>query len=56
MTLLGETPYTRCFLRNEFLYDEQKGHNEFTPGVVFAFRANPPKVLPRVAGDRGNAG
>ncbi len=44
MNLLGETPHLPCFVRNEFFYDEQKGHREFTPGVVFAFRAEPARV------------
>ena len=44
MTLLGETPYLPCFVRNEFLFDEQTGHGEFTPAVVFAFRAEPARV------------
>ena len=45
MTLLGETPYTNCFVRNEFLFDEKRGHGEYTPAVVFAFRAEPARVL-----------
>ena len=44
MTLLGETPYTNCFVRNEFLFDEKRGHGEFTPAVVFAFRAEQARV------------
>jgi hypothetical protein len=44
MTLLAETPYTPCYVRNEFLFDEQKGHGEFTKAVVFAFRAEPARA------------
>jgi len=44
MMLLGETPYTPCYVRNEFLFDEQKGFGEFTPAIVFAFRAEPSRV------------
>lgn len=39
MTLLGETPYTPCFIRNEFFYDQQQQHGYFTKAVVFGFRA-----------------
>ena len=44
MILLGDTPYIECFVRNEFLFDEQRGHGEFTPAVAFAFRAEPARV------------
>jgi hypothetical protein len=44
MTLLGETPYTPCYIRNEFLFDEQKGHGKFTQAIVFAFRAEPARA------------
>jgi hypothetical protein len=44
MFALGETPYTKIFIRNEFLFDERKGHGEFTPAVVFAYRAEPARV------------
>lgn len=44
MILLGDTPYTPCFVRNEFLFDEKRGHGEFTPAVAFAFRAEPARV------------
>ena len=44
MMLLGETPYTPCYVRSEFLFNEQKDFGEFTPAVVFAFRAEPARV------------
>lgn len=44
MMLLGDTPYTPCVVRNEFLFDEQHGQGKFTEGVVFAFRAEPGAV------------
>jgi hypothetical protein len=44
MMLLGETPYMPCYVRNQFLFNEQKGFGEFTPAVVFAFRAEPARV------------
>ena len=44
MNLLGETPQTPCFIRNEFLFDEQAGHGEFSCAMVFAFRAEPARV------------
>ena len=42
--LLHDTPYTQCLLRNEFLFDEKHGHGEFTPAVVFAYRAEPARA------------
>ena len=44
MILLGDTPYVPCYVRNEFLFDEKRGHGEFTPAVTFAFRAEPARV------------
>ena len=44
MILLGDTPYIQCFVRNEFLFDEKRGHGEFTAAVAFAFRAEPARV------------
>lgn len=44
MSYLLNTPYTPCFIRNEFFYNEEKGHGEFTHGFVFGFRAEPQRV------------
>ena len=44
MSFLVDTPYTSCYVRNEFLFDEQSGHGEFTSGYVFGFRAEPHRV------------
>jgi hypothetical protein len=44
MTFLTDTPYTSCYIRNEFFYDETKGHGEFTEAYVFGFRAEPARV------------
>ena len=41
MTFLVDTPYTACYVRNEFFFDETSGHGEFTEGYVFGFRAEP---------------
>ena len=44
MSFLLDTPYTPCFIRNQFFFDEQEGHGEFTHGFVFGFRAEPQGV------------
>lgn len=44
MTFLVDTPYVTAYVRNEFLFDEQEGHGEFTPCTVFGFRAEPARV------------
>ena len=44
MNFLVDTPYTPVWVRNEFLFNQERGHGEFTEGVVFGFRAEPAKV------------
>ena len=44
MMLLGDTPVTEAYIRDEFLFDECRGHGQFTEAVVFAFRAEPARV------------
>ena len=44
MTFLVNTPYITAYIRNEFLFDEQEGHGEFTPCTGFGFRAEPARV------------
>lgn len=44
MTFLVDTPYISAYVRNEFLFDEQHGHNEFTQCIIFGFRAEPARV------------
>lgn len=38
-TLLADTPLVRVLVRNEFLFDQQSGHGEFTPGYMIGFCA-----------------
>jgi len=38
------TPYTPALVRDEFLFDQKQGHNEFTEVTVFGFRAEPMRV------------
>jgi hypothetical protein len=44
MSFWVDTPYVTAYVRNEFLYDQQKGHGEFTEVTVFGFRAEPMRV------------
>jgi hypothetical protein len=44
MSFIVDTPYTTAYVRNEFLFDEQEGHGEFTLCTVFGFRAEPGRV------------
>jgi hypothetical protein len=46
MTLIGETPYIPCYVRNEFFHNEEVGfgYGQFTKAVVFGFRAEPGRV------------
>ncbi len=44
MTFLTDTPYIPAYVRNEFLFDEQHGHGEYTECTIFGFRAEPAKV------------
>jgi len=44
MTFLVDTPYTRCFIRQEFFYDEKRGYGDFTEAYVFGFRSEPQRV------------
>ena len=44
MTFLVDTPYISAYVRNEYLFNEQEGHGDFTPCTVFGFRAEPARV------------
>ena len=44
MNFWADTPYVTAYVRNEFLYDQQKGHGEYTLCTVFGFRAEPMRV------------
>ena len=44
MNFWADTPYITAYVRNEFLYDQQKGHGEYTLCTVFGFRAEPMRV------------
>lgn len=44
MNFLVDTPYTPVWVRNEFLFNQERGHGEFTEGVVFGFRSEPARV------------
>ena len=44
MSFWVDTPYVTAYVRNEFLYDQQSGHGEFTECTVFGFRAEPMRV------------
>ena len=37
------TPFY-CYIRNEFLYDQQKGHGEFTPCLAYGLSALPSRA------------
>lgn len=41
MNFWCDTPYVTAYVRNEFLYDQQSGHGEFTLCTVFGFRSEP---------------
>lgn len=44
MNFLVDTPYTPAWVRNEFLFNQERGHGEFTECMVFGFRAEPARV------------
>ena len=44
MNFWADTPYVTAYVRNEFLYDHEKGKGEFTLCTVFGFRAEPMRV------------
>lgn len=44
MSFIVDTPYTTAYVRNEFLFDEQEGHGQFTLCTVFGFSAEPGRV------------
>lgn len=45
MFLNADIPHFYCLLRNEYLYDLQKGQGEFTPAAVFQVTSIPPRAL-----------
>jgi len=42
--LLSDTPLCQVLIRSEFFYDQKTHHGEFTPSIVFGFRAEPARV------------
>jgi hypothetical protein len=40
MNFLCDTPYISCYVRNEFLYDQEKGQGSYTEATIFGFRQN----------------
>ena len=45
MTLIGETPYIPCYVRNEFFHNEESGYeSSSTKAIVFGVRAEPSRV------------
>lgn len=44
MNFLCDTPYISCYVRNEFLHNQEKGHGEFTEATLFGFRSEPARV------------
>lgn len=42
--LIADTPLFEVMVRSEFFYNEENHFDEFTPAVVFGFRAEPARV------------
>ena len=42
--LIADIPYQQVLIRNEFFYNEQQGHGEYTKAVVFGCRAEPARA------------
>lgn len=42
--IIAPTPITPCVVRNEFLFDQEEGEGDFTPGYIFGFRAAPARI------------
>ena len=45
MFITGSIPIEKCYIRKEFLYDEQKGHGEFEECIIFGVNVHKNKAV-----------